>query len=90
MMKSARRARRLVSRLDLVGFVVPPHLAVALACVVLAHLMFCRRSLTRIRARAASYCAAFAGTSGELPARCIMRTRPTQVSSARRSINRLP
>ena len=35
--------------LDLVGFVIPPQLAVALACVVLAHLMFCRRSLTRIR-----------------------------------------
>ena len=36
-------------RLDLAGFVVPPQLAVALACVVLAHIMFCRRSLTRIR-----------------------------------------
>ncbi len=35
--------------LDLAGFVIPPQLAVALVCVVLAHIMFCRRSLTRIR-----------------------------------------
>ena len=36
--------------LDRAGFVVPPQLAVALACVVLAHIMFARRrSLTRIR-----------------------------------------
>ena len=35
--------------LDLAGFVVPPQLALTLACVVLAHIVFCRQSLLNIR-----------------------------------------
>lgn len=36
-------------RLEPAGFMMPPQLAVALACVVLAHIVFCRRSLAAIR-----------------------------------------